>query len=76
MKHTPTYNNLLKIKQEMDINAKKMTKQALVPLYASQAADFVDKFFAFSDTYETHNEPEHSHINKLQPKYGKLRTII
>ena len=51
MKNTPTYNNLLKIKQEMDINAKKMTKQALVPLYASQAADFVDKFFAFSDTY-------------------------
>lgn len=35
----------------MNINSKKMIKQALVQLYASQAAVFVDKLFAFSDTY-------------------------
>lgn len=47
MKNNTIINNLLKIKQEMDINAKKMIKQALVQLYASQAAVFVDKLFAF-----------------------------
>lgn len=31
----------------MDINAKKMIKQALVQLYASQAAVFVVRLFAF-----------------------------
>ena len=31
----------------MNINSKKMIKQALVQLYASQAAVFVDKLFAF-----------------------------
>ncbi len=32
----------------MNINSKKMIKQALVQLYASQAAVFVDKLFAIS----------------------------
>lgn len=32
----------------MNINSKKMIKQALVQLYASQAAVFVDKLFPFS----------------------------
>lgn len=31
----------------MNINSKKMIKQALVQLYASQAAVFVDKLFTF-----------------------------
>ncbi len=31
----------------MNSNSKKMIKQALVQLYASQAAVFVDKLFAF-----------------------------
>lgn len=40
----------------MNSNSKKMIKQALVQLYASQAAVFVDKLLAFfhpinSDTY-------------------------
>lgn len=41
MKNKTINNNLLKIKKEMNSNSKKMIKQALVQLYASQAAVFV-----------------------------------